>query len=118
MDQHRFWSAVSGSRREKLSTKKSKAFSCFEVLDVLFLMAKGFSCSSDVLHGGPGIKNNNFFSSLKFYNFWSPKPWIRIWIFIETIENKPEPLHWPIVYRKILTSVKLNPYQMYRFCSS
>jgi len=40
---------------KKDSQKRSEEISCFEVVDVLFLRARGFSCSMDVLHGGLGI---------------------------------------------------------------
>jgi hypothetical protein len=40
--------------------RKSTEFSCFEVLDVLFLRAEGFSCSLGVLYGGLGISKLQF----------------------------------------------------------
>ncbi len=47
---------------------------CFEVLDVLFLMAEGFSCSLDVLYGGLGISKLFFFLIKKIsYSFFSCK---------------------------------------------
>jgi hypothetical protein len=40
--------------------KKIKRFSCFEVLDVLFLRAEGFFCVLDVLYRGLGIGKLQF----------------------------------------------------------
>ncbi len=51
------------------------------------LRAEGFSCSLDILYGGPGISKWQFFGSKKdkkfvrcifFFILWSSKPWIRI----------------------------------------
>ncbi len=75
---------------EKITHKnwKSEEISCFEVpvLDVLFWGLKASSVPSlDVLHRGLGLNKLHFFilkiaffSSLKFYIYWSSKPWI--WI--------------------------------------
>jgi hypothetical protein len=49
--------------------RKSKEFSCFEVLDVLFLTAEGFSCSLCVLYGGLGRIKLHFFIK-KIYKFF------------------------------------------------
>ncbi len=54
-----------------------KEFSCFEVLDVLFLRAEGFSCSLDVLYEGLGRsklqflikKISHFFPTVNFFQF-------------------------------------------------
>jgi hypothetical protein len=68
---------------------KSKEFLCFEVLDVLFLRAEGFSCSLCGLYGDLRISKLHFsvqkklynnFTAVIFFNFWSSKPWIRNWI--------------------------------------
>ncbi len=40
--------------------RKNTEFSCFEVLDVLFLRAEGFSCSLGVLYEGLGINKLKF----------------------------------------------------------
>jgi hypothetical protein len=39
--------------------------------------AEGFFCSLDVLYGGLELSELQYFF---FFNFWSPKPWIRVGI--------------------------------------
>ncbi len=48
--------------------RKIKETLCFEVLDVLFVGAGGFSCSLKALLGGVRIKVLNFYPKLK--NFY------------------------------------------------
>jgi hypothetical protein len=70
-----------GRQKWPTNIEKSKEFSCFEVLDVLFLRAEGFSGSLCVLYGGLRItklhdlkKKSNFFSAL---NLWHENPGFR-----------------------------------------
>jgi hypothetical protein len=83
-----------GSRRAKWPTKiEKKEISGFEVLDVLFLRAEGFSCSSDVWRPRDKkisfLLKKNIFSAVKFVTYWSSKSWIQIrtdlkcWIRVE-----------------------------------
>jgi hypothetical protein len=47
-----------GKKTHKI--RKSEEISCFEVLDVLFRRAEGFSCPLDLMYGGLGINKLNF----------------------------------------------------------
>ncbi len=69
--------------------RKSRDFTCFDVLNVLFRgLNEGFSCSLCILYGGLRISKLQVliqkiwksFTAVNFYNFWSSKPWIRNWI--------------------------------------
>jgi hypothetical protein len=61
-----------------MTHKNSEKILCFDIL-----RAEGFSCSLHV-HHGKKIANCDFkifiCFAIKFCNFWSPKPWIRILI--------------------------------------
>jgi hypothetical protein len=46
---------------------KNLEFSCFEVMDVLFLRAEGFFCSLEVLYGGLGIGELQFLIKIFFF---------------------------------------------------
>ncbi len=62
VDPHWFWTAGSGSRREKMTKnwKKGRNFKFFFIFDCSLLRAGGFSCSLDFLYGVLMKKNYNF----------------------------------------------------------
>ncbi len=80
--------------------KKFHVFKCW----LFSLRAGGLSCSLGVLHRGLGInvqcchflseKLKNYFQLVKFYNFLSLNPWIRVQNWIRSrIETNADPQH-------------------------
>ncbi len=82
-----YWSV---SRRAKMTHKKVKKFQLFWSAGFSQLRAGDFSCILDVRHC------NFWFLLVKYYNFWSSNPWIRIrnWVRIRIETNAdPQYLH-------------------------
>ncbi len=94
----------SGSKRAKMALKNRK-----QLINFIFwsggcslLRAEDFSCSLDVLYGGP-FCNFWFYKKKKMSNSWSSKLWIgiRIWNSLEILNldldqdsMNPDPQHW------------------------
>ncbi len=76
-DPHWFWSAGSGSRREKITRKNRRRKKFMLVNRCFILRAEGFSCSLDVLLGNIFLFKT-IFQQEKIYNVWSQKSWIQI----------------------------------------
>jgi hypothetical protein len=58
---------IQKGKNDPQNIERSKEFACFEVLDVLFLRAKGFSCSLCVLNGGLQISKLQYEKNIQFF---------------------------------------------------
>ncbi len=86
--------------QEGKMTHKNKKGNKFHVFKCWMLSYVGWrlSCSLDVLNRGLGLGKLQFDKNIKFFfqfsNFWSSKPWIRIWIDIQLKMLDPDPDSW------------------------
>ncbi len=85
-----------GGQKWPTNIEKSKEFSCFKVLDVLFLRAAGFSCSLCVFYGGLGITKLQFFIQ-KISNFFFSCNFFQFSIKTQDSELDPDPQLWKML---------------------